>query len=582
MSRTLPVSGPPDRPDVAIHIGGELLSRSIRSDLLRVDVHEEVGRLGRAQLLLRNWDEEADRIKHSDEGPFRSGAEVEVQMGYGAELQSVFSGVITGVRGNFLTGRVPTLEVACRCRGSVLAGPRRSRAFEETSDLGACRSIAQGAGLEVQQGEDGPDHPVLVQWRESAWDYLVRRAHVLGWVLYVRDRTLVFRPPEFGDPPVATLRWGGNVQELQVGEESFERLEASYRSSWNPASQSPEEGSLEAGREGSPSGNGESLRQTLDEAGWPDRHERLGQPGPIPPAELEARARGRMTRESLAFRSGRGRSLGVPALRIDTLVAIEGVGTRFNGPQYLTAVRHLLDHDRYVTEFQLGHPPIPSARPERPGGRATGVHPAVVTDLDDPEGWGGVRVRFPWLDVDFPPLRARLGRPDAGGDRGHFFLPEPDDEVLVSFLGGDPRYPVVVGALWNGSSSPPETATEENHRRTIVSREGHRVTFEDGDEAGIVLETSDGRRVRLSDGSGEIELGDPEGNRILLGADGVTIEAGSGKDVAISAPSGTVELEGAKLDASSTGPCSIQSSATLDLEASAVLGIQGSLVKINS
>ncbi len=581
MPRTLPVSGPSDRPEVAIRIDGEPVSRTLRSDLLRVDIHEELGRQARALLLFRNWDEEMEEVKHSEQGPFQPGAELEVELGYGSELNGVFQGVITAVRGLFLTGRIPTLEVSCRCRGALLSGPRRSRAFEATTDRGAGQSIAQDVGLEVD-GEDGLEHPVLVQWNESAWDYLVRRAQALGWVLYVRDRTLVFRPPNVAEEPVATLRWGGTLQEIRMGENILERVGESTHRSWSPGSQAPEEGSLQAGEEGLPGGRRRPLAEALEQAGWGDRRERLGHPGRISPEELAAGARGRIMEETLAFHSGQGRTLGIPELRIDTLVELEGVGGRFGGPHYVTSVRHLLDQDRYVTAFQLGHPPAPGPRPDRPGGHATGVHPAVVADRDDPEGWAGVRVRFPWLGDDFPPLRARLSTPDAGGDRGFFFLPEADDEVLVSFLGGDPRFPVVVGALWNGANAPPEEGSEGNDTRSIISREGHRVTFDDGEGAGVLLETAGGRRAFLSDGEGAIELSDPDGSRIALGADGITIEAGPGRDVSISAPSGAVEIEATRLDAATTGPCSIQSSATLDLESSAILGIQGSLIKINS
>ena len=38
---------------------------------------------------------------------------------------------------------------------------------------------------------------------------------------------------------------------------------------------------------------------------------------------------------------------------------------------------------------------------------------------------------------------------------GQFVLPEVEDEVLVGFLDGDPRGPVIVGGLWNGRDSPP-------------------------------------------------------------------------------------------------------------------------------
>src|SRR5512147_2546974 len=94
------------------------------------------------------------------------------------------------------------------------------------------------------------------------------------------------------------------------------------------------------------------------------------------------------------------------------------------------------------------------------GGIWYGVYPALVTDIKDPDGQGRVKVTLPWA-VDTGGARfeawARVATLMAGNNRGTWFVPDVNDEVLVAFEGGNSRKPCVVGALWNGTDSPPES-----------------------------------------------------------------------------------------------------------------------------
>src|SRR4051812_31769405 len=89
-----------------------------------------------------------------------------------------------------------------------------------------------------------------------------------------------------------------------------------------------------------------------------------------------------------------------------------------------------------------------SARAERTG-RIYGVVVGVVTNNQDKEGLGRVKVKFPWLSDADESNWARIATPMAGASRGVFFLPEVDDEVLVVFEQGLVSRPYVLGGLWN-------------------------------------------------------------------------------------------------------------------------------------
>ena len=116
----------------------------------------------------------------------------------------------------------------------------------------------------------------------------------------------------------------------------------------------------------------------------------------------------------------------------------------------------------------------------------------------------------------------------AGDDRGSWFIPDKDDEVLIAFEGGDPRRPYVLGGLWNGKDKPPETmdGAGKNAKKVLRSRNGVKVTLDDTDgRETLILETPGGQKVTLQDGPGTIELVDANGNSVKLQASGVTIES---------------------------------------------------------
>jgi uncharacterized protein involved in type VI secretion and phage assembly len=165
------------------------------------------------------------------------------------------------------------------------------------------------------------------------------------------------------------------------------------------------------------------------------------------------------------------------------------------------------------------------------GGRFYGVYTAVVTDVADPDGQGRVRVRLPWApDADGQAYEAwaRLATLMAGPDRGSWFIPDPDDEVLVAFEAGDPRRPYVVGALWNGQDAPPETmdGAGANKLKVLRSRNGVKVTLDDSDgQEQLVLETPGGQSVTLKDGPGAVEIVDSNGNSVKLESAGITVQA---------------------------------------------------------
>jgi uncharacterized protein involved in type VI secretion and phage assembly len=165
------------------------------------------------------------------------------------------------------------------------------------------------------------------------------------------------------------------------------------------------------------------------------------------------------------------------------------------------------------------------------GGRWYGVYPALVSDIKDPDGQGRVKVTLPWSpDTGGGQYEAwaRVATMMGGNNRGTWFIPDTNDEVLVVFEGGDPRRPYVIGGLWNGSDSPPETmdGAGNNYKKVIRSRNGVKITLDDQDgQEKLILETPGGQKITMKDGPGAVLIEDSNGNSVKLETSGITVTA---------------------------------------------------------
>jgi uncharacterized protein involved in type VI secretion and phage assembly len=188
-----------------------------------------------------------------------------------------------------------------------------------------------------------------------------------------------------------------------------------------------------------------------------------------------------------------------------------------------------------------------------PGARWYGVYPALVKDIADPDGQGRVKVSLPWapdLNGGSYEAWARLGTMMGGANRGTWFIPDTDDEVVVAFEGGDPRRPFVLGGLWNGSDSPPESMDGggNNYKKVICSRNGVKVTLDDTDgQEKLMLETPGGQKLTLKDGPGAVTIEDSNGNSVKLESAGITVTASA--KVTVNASTATISAGMLTVDA---------------------------------
>jgi uncharacterized protein involved in type VI secretion and phage assembly len=187
-----------------------------------------------------------------------------------------------------------------------------------------------------------------------------------------------------------------------------------------------------------------------------------------------------------------------------------------------------------------------------------GIIIGLVSDLNDPEDLGRIKVTYPTLNNQVSDW-ARLVTPMAGKSRGMFFRPEVGDEVLVGYEQGDPRRPYILGSLWSKTDPPPadDGNKAQNNWRFWESRSHHILRLDD---------TSGGEKIEIIDKDGT--------RKVVIDSAGSKIQILCDKgDIEVTASTGKVTITAQDITLNATK--------NLELTAGQNVTIKGTLVNIN-
>jgi uncharacterized protein involved in type VI secretion and phage assembly len=161
-----------------------------------------------------------------------------------------------------------------------------------------------------------------------------------------------------------------------------------------------------------------------------------------------------------------------------------------------------------------------------------GAFLASVVSVQDPNNMNRIQVRVYNMDGindQNGPVWARVAVPFAGDNRGAFFIPDVGDEVLVMFLSGDSRFPVVLGGLWNGHDTAPDKfggSGTSVDRWTITGKAGTKIAIIEDSTGPTIQFTTPGQLTgKMTDSDGSIEFRDSNQTSVRIDSSGVTINA---------------------------------------------------------
>ena len=564
-------------------VDGQVVPRA--HHLLAASVVKQANRISSARLVYQDGSAAASDFPLSNEDTFLPGKEVEILAGTSSDPQSLFTGVVVRQSLKVRDKKPAQLVVDCRHKAFKLAVGRKNAAFFDQKDSDVISAILDAASLTADVEATSVSHPQQVQYRCTDWDFLLARADANGKLVLTNDGGVAVKAPALSGPAACTLLFGATLLELDAEMDARAQFSGVKALTWDPAQQAvvqkdaADPGSAAPGNVGS-----DDLAAVAALDGLELAH------AAILEDEAQAWADARWLRSKLDKVSGRAKCEGIGTINPGDRVTLSGVGQRFSGDVLVTGVRHDLDPAQgWKTHVQFGGLERgggggdAEARVSAPAAGsllavARGLQIGKVTSNEDPDGEHRVRVKLPLVDPDDDGIWARVASPDAGDDRGFFFRPEIDDEVVVGFLDGDPRHAVILGMLHSSALPAPLTGSDDNHEKVYQSRSKMKLYFND-DKKVIRLETPAGNLLTLSEDDKAIVLADQNGNKIEMTEDGIKIEAAK----ALQLKAGTeLKLEsGTALRAKGGTELKLEGTSSAELSSSAVTKVKGSLVQLN-
>ena len=562
--------------------------------LISVHIRLELDRIGRATLLFNAGDMDRQVFDETDSGSFKPGTPIRVDAGELNDLKTLFEGIIldTGIR--IGKGQRSMMTVECRDHAYPATMVRKNRIFLEKTDADIIREVLKDYGSVSVEGGDCP-HPELVQYYCTDWDFALSRADACGLFILTSGKDIKVVKPQVSASPVLTVTYGSDLIDFDGGVSAGEQFSGYDAVSWDPAQQKPVKESASA-----PSLNKQG---DLEPKGMATTGNMLLQTdAPADSQVLKAWADSRALKAGLARYYGTFSFYGAAEVVPGCTIELKGLGKRFGGNAFIGSVEHIIERNEWITKAGMGVSPgtiterpdvvCPPASGLLPG--MEGLHVAVVKKLDgDPQNQFRIQVELPWLDGEEKLLWARLSTLYATTGAGLFWLPEPEDEVLVGFVNNDPAHPVILGGLYSAKHAPPGEMTAENNTKTLVTREQMRIDI-DEEKKSITVSTPAGNKVEISDEEKVIRLSDGNQNSIEMGENGITLT--SAKDITLTAKGGItldataalsatakqdIALDGQNVNVQAKMGATVKGNASAEFSASGQTVIKGAMVMIN-
>ena len=383
-------------------------------------------------------------------------------------------------------------------------------------------------------------------------------------MIFVEGTTLHFKAPKADADPIE-LQWAATLSEFHPTMTTMDQVAGVTVRGWDPEKRQEIVARAGEGRDTPSVGESRQGGKMAKEA-FGIEASTLAADTPIRnQAQADTLAKALAERHASRFIEADGISAGNPKIVAGTPLKISAVGTRFSGTYLVTSCRHEYGKEKtFTTHFSVsGQNPssllalLSESSPPPPH---RGLVVGIVTDNQDPDKLGRVKVKYPWLAPDQASDWARVVSIGGGPERGIGFLPEINDEVLVGFEQEDIHHPYVLGGLWNGVDKPPPDVTKgisggKIQKRVIRSRVGHQITLDD------------------TDGGGGIEIVDQGGNSVKIDSASNSLKVKVTGDVSIEA-TGTIKLK-------ANGPVEIKGMGVKADAGGGMVEVKGTMINLN-
>lgn len=571
-------------------IEGQAMNPSYQ--LLSLSIMKEINRIPTVKMVLRDGDAASRNFEISNTDDLVPGKKIIIKIGFDGNNSQVFKGIITRQSIQVKANGNTQLTVECRDEAVKMTVGRKNKYFENVKDSQLFDDlIGQYSGLTSDAQDTAVTNKELVQHHLTDWDFLLLRAEANGMLVNVNDGTIKTFKPDTSIAPVLQASYGTSIMEFEAEMDARNQWKNVKAISWDYANQQLFDADTDEAASFRQHGNisGADLAKTINLD-----HYQLHHSGHITEQALQAWVDGAMVRSRLAKIRGRVKITGFSGIKPGDMLKLEGVGDRYKGNAFVTAVKHDIGNGSWETSIQFGLDPelyelvYKNINDPLTSGLMGGIHGLqigiVVRLATDPDGDDRILVKIPTIDNNAQGIWSRVACLDAGDDRGTFFRPEIGDEVIVGFINDDPNHAIVLGMLNSSAKKAPLSASDDNHEKGIFTRSKMRVHFHDQTKT-ITIDTPAGNSIKLDEQGQTIEIKDQNSNKITLSTTGIKLSSQQNIDIEagvnLSLKAGaSLTIGGATLSVKADGNISMEG-AIAKLSASGITEISGSLVKIN-
>ncbi|MEY2497302.1 MAG: hypothetical protein QOD12_858 [Verrucomicrobiota bacterium] len=578
-ARTLPIAA--EHREFTVKVDGTEVARS--EQLVAAYITKAVNKISAARLVYLDGSASSGEFPLSNSGTFIPGKEVEILAGTANDAMSLFKGIVVRQSVKVRDHVAPQLVIECRHKAVKLTVGRKNAYFFDKKDSEIISELLQKASVDGVVEDTSVTHKQQVQYYCTDWDFLLARAEANGKFVLTNSEKAEVKKPDFSSAAVCTVQFGATILELDAEIDARQQYGAVKSFSWDAAQQSVlEKDAVDPGVTGPGNLKSSDLAQVIGLDHFQMQH------AAVTEAEAQAWADSEWLRSQMSRVSGRAKCEGIGTVNPGSIVALAGVGDRYNGNVFVSGVRHDFDLVHlWKTHLQFGSVDkvsgderdgisAPKASALLPG--VSGLQIGVVVSNEDPDGEHRVRVRMPLVSAGEDGTWARVASLDAGAERGFFFRPEIGDEVALGFLNDDPRQAVILGMLHSSAKAAPLPGSDDNHEKVFQSRSKMKVYFNDEKKV-LQLETPAGNKIVLSEDEKLLKLQDQNGNKIEMTPDGIKIESAK----ALQLKGGTeMKIEsGTALNVQGGTSLKLEGTVSAEISSSATTTLKGSLVQIN-
>jgi len=565
-ARTIPTKSTPSAATFKLFSDGKELVKSLQ--VVSITVSEEVNKIAKASIIFLDGDAASETFAISEMDELTPGKPIEIKAGYNGQEDTVYTGLVVSQTLKVKRGS-SYLVVECRDSAVKMTLTPQYRYFEDQRDSDILEEIIGNYELEKEVSPTSNTQEGQALLHETDWDFLLRRTQANGMIVLNSLSKLMIKKPDFSTESEVNLQYGATILELDATMDARLQPAKLLSKSWDYSSQELQE--LEAAEsEFRPPGDLKADEITFGNFNF-------RKTGAYTEPELQAMADAEMLVYRAAKIKGRIKVKGNVKVKVNTLINLSGLGKRFNGKAWVSGIAHQLSNGTWETDIQIGYPKELFESKKEPND-SSGLYIGIVSQLkEDPKGEHRIKVKLPVIDPAADGIWARVVAPDAGKNRGFFFRPEVGDEVVVGFMDSDSSQPLILGMCNSSAKAAPLEATDENHKKALVTRSGMKLFFDD-DKKICLLETPAGNMIYMDEDQQTVEITDEFGNSLKMTQNAVELKGV--KDVLIKADK-DLTLEGVNINIKAQAALKAEGSASAELSSGGNTTVKGSVVMIN-